>query len=172
MQAEWVLRHLEEYHRNRQRVKELRKRNMELNLMIRREKESSLAAISLPGSMLTGLPSGRGGTAHSVVEDTAIRYADGYESPLILELKAERADICREMDGIQRAIDRVDGWLGEGNEAMTDREKLVIRLHSVDHISWRELSLRSGKLLGAKLSESGLRRIGKAAMWKLYQIAT
>lgn len=161
---------LDLYHQNLQRLHTLREQAEELRASIETESSHALEDAAIRAQQYSGMP--HSGAINRSVEDTALRFADGYKPPNVQRWMDEHAHVMRQISGLSRDVAHVDRWLAADNLALTTQERLIVRAHRVDHMAWRELSAVSTRLLGYHMSESGLRKLERRAMDKIYAIAT
>ena len=102
-----------------------------------------------------------GGEKYSVVERLAL--SDRYKSDTIDSWRAQVADMNRELMDAERECKIVDIWLG----GLTDRECIVIREHFIEGKTMREMTTA----FQYPMSEQTIRRIKRAALDKIFEIA-
>lgn len=166
MTKDQIKEHLAQYRISRARLEHLRMEADELLKEINRAARSALADEAIRGQQYTGMPPA--GSVRQTVQDTVIRYADGYVPPLIRDEMARHAELETQIRQLERDVRMVENWLG----CLNDREKTVIlQHHPVGELCWRELAAKSSKLLGESMSQSGLRKVAESAMKKIYAVA-
>lgn len=157
---------LDHYRENKARLTHLRREASELRDAIEREKRAAIETDSMHAQQYSGMP--HTGAINRAVEDTALRYADGYASPMLRDWMRDLDSMERELRVLENAVGFVDGWM----EDLDEREQIVMRHHKpIGLMSWREMAADSKRLIGEYMSQSGLRNIGDAAKRKIYAIA-
>lgn len=166
MSPEKVNELLDNYRQNCARLDHLRIESADLLKQINAEARSALANDAIHAQQYSGMP--HTGAINRAVEDTALRYADGYQNPTIRQWLNDHERMMEEIYQLERDVGFVNAWLG----ALTTQERIVIENHQpVGLMSWPELSASSKKLLGEHRSVTGLRNIGREAMRKIKTIA-
>lgn len=166
MTEERITSLLANYRTNQARLIHLRREAQELRLSIQKEQQNAIGHAAIRAQQYSGMP--HSGAINRSVEENAIRHADGYLSPLLRDWTRELAAMEDEIATLENAVGYVDGWLS----VLDAREQIVITSHSpIGLMSWREMAADSKRLLGEYMSQSGLRKIGRAAERKIYSIA-
>ena len=157
---------LEHYRENKARLTHLRRECQELKAAIEQEQHSAIETEAVHAQQYSGMP--HAGAINRSVEETALRYADGYQSPMLRDWLCDLASIESEIRVLDNAVGYVDDWFF----ALEARERTVMENHTpIGLLSWREMTVESKRLLGEYMSISGLRNIGDAAKRKIYAIA-
>ena len=157
---------LTNYKPNKARLAHLRREADELRRSIQSEQLHAVETDAIHAQQYSGMP--HTGAINRAVEDTALRYADGYQSPILRDWSRDLVAMEQEITSLERDICYVDEWLG----LLNDKERVVIQNHTpIGKMSWRELALTSKSLLGYEMSISGLRKIGDIAKGKIKVMA-
>lgn len=166
MTPERVKELLEKYQSNRARLKHLHVEIAELQRAIEHEQRHALGDQAIRAQQYSGMP--HTNAVNKAVEDAAIRFADGYQTPLVKQWRQDLDALQQEAVTLETAVGYVDVWL----EALSDHERMVmLNHHPIGTMSWRELSAASPRLFGYFVSESGLRKIKERATAKINRIA-
>lgn len=154
------------YKPNKARLAHLRREADELRRNIQSEQLRAIETDAIHAQQYSGMP--HAGTINRSVEDTALRYADGYQSPILRDWVRDLNAMEQEITSLEYAVGYVSEWLN----GLDDEERVVLISHTpIGSMSWRELAAASKRLLGYELSQSGLRKIGEAAKRKIYDMA-
>lgn len=154
------------YKPNLARLTHLRRESRELLRSIEIEEQKAIETDSIHAQQYIGMP--HAGAINRAVEDTALRYAGGYQSPMLRDWLNDLRAMESEIASLENAVGYVEEWLS----ALTYAERTVLtNHHPMGEMSWREMAFASKRLLGNEMSQSGLRKIGESAKRKIYQIA-
>lgn len=157
---------LTNYKPNRARLAHLRREADELRRNIQSEQMRAIETDAIHAQQYSGMP--HAGAINRSVEDTALRYADGYQSPILRDWVRDLNAMEQEIASLEYAVGYVSEWLNE----LDEEERVVLISHTpIGPMSWRELAAASKRLLGYELSQSGLRKIGEAAKRRIYDMA-
>ena len=157
---------LTNYKPNKARLAHLRREADELRRSIQSEQLHAVETDAIRAQQYSGMP--HTGAINRAMEDTALRYADGYQSPILRDWSRDLAAMEQEITSLEYAV----GYVGEWLDALDDEERVVLISHTpIGPMSWRELAFASKRLLGYELSQSGLRKIGESAKRKIYDMA-
>lgn len=166
MAPERVKELMSSYRANRARLDHLRIESADLLKQINAEARNALANDAIHAQQYTGMP--HTGAVNRAVEESALRYTDGYQSPLVKGWMQDHERLMDELYQLERDVGYVDAWLC----ALDAKERVVIENHKpVGLLSWPELAASSKRLFGEYKSQSGLRNIAREAMKKIYAIA-
>lgn len=106
------------------------------------------------------------GGRSSPTERHALRGADGAQTDAAERWAEELKRVEDELFTARMNVSRVEIWLA----GLTEKERIVITAHEIDHLPWYRVAFQSEKLLGHYMSESGLRHIGRGAINKINHI--
>lgn len=110
----------------------------------------------------------RGGALSDPTARLGAAVADGYESDQIKQVKAEIEALQNELDAKQPTILFVSALL----EGLSEKERWIVEKQVIDGAYWREVIFGYRTKFGDTYSKDGLKRIKKAALQKLYRIAS
>lgn len=166
MTPEKVTELLENYRENRARLAHLRQEAEELQTALEAEKRRSIESDSIHAQQYSGMP--HSGVISQQVQDLAIRYVDGYQSPMVKDWTQQLESMLQDIAIVERSVRYVDNWFS----SLDEKERTVLTMHHpIGDMSWRDMAASSPKLFGYHMSESGLQKIAKAAKAKIIRIA-
>ena len=156
---------MRDYKTNKARCEHLRIQLLELETNIRAEIEKAIAEDSIHAQQYSDLPHATDITRP--VEELVMKYLGGYTPPLIQSMREEHKTLTQEHECCASCVGYVDGWM----IALGEREQKVIRLQVLEGLFWRDILVTISKQYGNIFSQSGLRKIKRNALKKIYTIA-
>lgn len=165
MTREGICELLSTYHQNRARLKHLDHELSELRKELEKEQGNIVEELISITSFPDGMPH-----AHNANDPTGIvaqQVASGKETWQVMQLKAEISRIERESENLSSCVAYVDIWL----DGLSKKEYTVIHSKYMDGETWPETIKSFEVQHGATFSKSGLQRILKSGLEKIYQIA-
>lgn len=166
MQPEQVLSMLRSYRGCAARITHIRCEIQMEKARLKWLEETAVEDMQHVTASLTGMP--RSGRIGDQSANIAVKLADGYETDEVKQTRRRILDLEANARILELTSAFVEAWLS----GLTQKERFVIERRTIDGMTWECVAEDYEKEFGVHYSKDTVRRINRAALEKIYRIAS